>query len=60
MSEDYRSPVGFNIIFPGMLELAIDLGLDIPIRQRAIQDILCLRDLELKRSGDGYSDVNFV
>nr|CAD1829494.1 unnamed protein product [Ananas comosus var. bracteatus] len=51
LDENYQSPVGFNIIFPSMLELVIDLGLDIPISQRAIQDILCLRDLELKRSG---------
>nr|CAD1840323.1 unnamed protein product [Ananas comosus var. bracteatus] len=56
MDENYQSPVGFNIIFPGMLKLAIDLGLDIPIRQRAIQDILCLRDLELKRDSANISE----
>ncbi|XP_020103571.1 ent-kaur-16-ene synthase, chloroplastic-like isoform X1 [Ananas comosus] len=54
--ENYQSPVGFNIIFPGMLERAIDLGLDIPIRQHAIQDILCLRDLELKRDSANNSE----
>ncbi|XP_020103574.1 ent-kaur-16-ene synthase, chloroplastic-like [Ananas comosus] len=56
MDENYQSPVGFNIIFPGMLKLAIDLGLDIPIRQRAIQDVLCLRDLELKRDSANISE----
>ncbi|XP_072963558.1 ent-kaur-16-ene synthase, chloroplastic-like isoform X2 [Typha angustifolia] len=49
MDENLASPIGFNIIFPGMLGFAIDMGLDLNISQVAIENVLSLRDAELRR-----------
>ncbi|KAK1605634.1 hypothetical protein QYE76_029307 [Lolium multiflorum] len=43
------APIGFNITFPGMLSLAIGMGLEFPISQSRIDEILHLREMELKR-----------
>lgn len=42
-------PVGFNVIFPGMLERCIGMGLEMPLTQADIGRILSLRDKELHR-----------
>jgi hypothetical protein len=44
------SPIGFNIIFPGMLQLATEVGLDLPLGETAIAEIFFLQKLELQRS----------
>lgn len=49
MDEKLRSPVGFDIIFPGMLGYAVEMGLDLPIRQHDIDVMFYKRDLELQR-----------
>lgn len=43
------TPAGFNIIFPGMLERGIGMGLEIPLAHADLDAILRLRDTELKR-----------
>ena len=49
MDEKLQSPVGFEIIFPGMLGYAIEMGLDLPISQNDMDFMFHIRDLELKR-----------
>ncbi|CAN6295411.1 unnamed protein product [Urochloa humidicola] len=48
---DDDTPVGFNVIFPGMLARGIAMGLEFPLPQAVIDAILRLRDTELKRFG---------
>ncbi|KAJ1272726.1 hypothetical protein BS78_06G224500 [Paspalum vaginatum] len=43
------APIGFNITFPGILSLAIDMGLEFPIRQIDVDEMLHLRQMELQR-----------
>uniref|UniRef100_A0A453CRL6 Terpene synthase metal-binding domain-containing protein n=1 Tax=Aegilops tauschii subsp. strangulata TaxID=200361 RepID=A0A453CRL6_AEGTS len=49
MDEQIVAPIGFNVIFPGMLSLAIGMGLEFPVRQTHVHGILHLREMELKR-----------
>jgi hypothetical protein len=49
MDEQTTAPIGFNITFATMLSLAIDMGLEFPIRQTDVHGILHLRKMELKR-----------
>ncbi|KAG8043418.1 hypothetical protein GUJ93_ZPchr0458g22360 [Zizania palustris] len=42
-------PVGFNIIFPGMLVYAIATGLEVPVTHTDVQRILRLHETELER-----------
>ncbi|XP_012068527.2 ent-kaur-16-ene synthase, chloroplastic [Jatropha curcas] len=48
--EKQHTPVGFDIIFPGMLEHAKDLALNLPLKSEYIDAMLYRRELEL-RSG---------
>ncbi|KAJ9168447.1 hypothetical protein P3X46_019968 [Hevea brasiliensis] len=43
-----RSPLGFDIIFPGMIEHARDMGLNLPFNNSSIEGMLLKRDLEIK------------
>ncbi|KAI3764336.1 hypothetical protein L2E82_14343 [Cichorium intybus] len=43
------SPIGFDIIFPGMLEYAKDLNIKLPLNQPDLHMLLHERELELKR-----------
>ncbi|XP_015692219.1 ent-kaur-16-ene synthase, chloroplastic isoform X2 [Oryza brachyantha] len=53
MDEQFDATVGFNITFPGMLSLAMEMDLEIPVRQTDMDRLLRLRETELKReSGD--------
>ncbi|CAN6329010.1 unnamed protein product [Urochloa humidicola] len=52
-TEGGGKPVGFDVIFPGMLARGIDMGLEIPLPQPDIQAILRLRDTELKGMASG-------
>ncbi|XP_021684518.1 ent-kaurene synthase TSP4, chloroplastic isoform X2 [Hevea brasiliensis] len=47
-----HTPFGFDITFPGMLEHAKDLALNLPLKSEYVDAMLCGRDLEL-RSGYG-------
>jgi len=49
MDEQIAAPIGFNIIFPGMLSLGIQMGLQFPLRQTDVNGILHLREMELER-----------
>lgn len=46
--EKQHSPIGFDIIFPGMIEYAKELDLNLPLGQRDVDAMLQKRDLELK------------
>ncbi|KAK1653822.1 hypothetical protein QYE76_071627 [Lolium multiflorum] len=53
MDDKIDAPIGFNIIFPGMLSLAIGMGLQFPFGQTDVDVIIHLQDIELKRlAGD--------
>lgn len=43
------SPIGFDIIFPGMLEYANDLGLKLPVEQTLLNTVLNKKAQEIKR-----------
>ncbi|EHA8588103.1 hypothetical protein COCNU_scaffold004112G000080 [Cocos nucifera] len=58
MDEKLQSPIGFEIIFPGMLGYAIEMGLDLPISQNDIDFMFHIRDLELQR-WDGSHEKEF-
>ncbi|OAY26442.1 ent-kaurene synthase, chloroplastic isoform X1 [Manihot esculenta] len=47
-----HTPFGFDIIFPGMLDKAKYLALNLPLKSEYIDAMICRRDLEL-RSGCG-------
>lgn len=49
MDEQIAAPVGFSIIFPGMISLAIEMGLEFPVTQTDIDGLLHLQEMELKR-----------
>ncbi|KAM0917851.1 hypothetical protein ACQ4PT_009267 [Festuca glaucescens] len=49
MDEQFTAPIGFHITFPGMLSLAIGMGLEFPTSQSHVDEILHLREMELKR-----------
>lgn len=53
--EQTVAPIGFDFTFSGMFTLAIQMGLQFPVRQTDIDGILRLRDNELKRSVNGIS-----
>ncbi|XP_078166440.1 ent-kaur-16-ene synthase, chloroplastic-like isoform X1 [Carex rostrata] len=48
--EQLTSPIGFNIIFPGMIKLAIEVGLKLPLGDTAVGEIFSLQKLELQRN----------
>ncbi|KAL3503768.1 hypothetical protein ACH5RR_038217 [Cinchona calisaya] len=50
-----QSPIGFDIIFPGMLEYATDLNLNLRLESTILNALLHKRDLELKRLCESYS-----
>uniref|UniRef100_J3KUM7 Terpene synthase N-terminal domain-containing protein n=1 Tax=Oryza brachyantha TaxID=4533 RepID=J3KUM7_ORYBR len=47
------SPVGFNITFSGLLNLATEMGLEIPAMKTDIDGIFYLQEIELARDGGG-------
>ncbi|KAM0863697.1 hypothetical protein ACQ4PT_044421 [Festuca glaucescens] len=49
MDEQTASPIGFNITFAAMVSLAIEMGLEFPVRQAHVDGILHFRDMELER-----------
>ncbi|KAJ3698515.1 hypothetical protein LUZ61_002220 [Rhynchospora tenuis] len=53
--EQLTSPIGFNIIFPGMLQLATEVGLNVPLGETAMGEIISLHNLELQRNSTNKS-----
>ncbi|KAF7013134.1 unnamed protein product [Triticum aestivum] len=49
MDEQIVPPIGFSLIFPGMLNHAIGMGLEFPVKENDISGILHLREMELTR-----------
>ncbi|XP_020188280.1 9-beta-pimara-7,15-diene synthase, chloroplastic [Aegilops tauschii subsp. strangulata] len=49
MDKQIVSPIGFNLIFPGMFNHAIRMGLECPVRETDISGILHLCEMELRR-----------
>ncbi|XP_073100902.1 ent-kaur-16-ene synthase, chloroplastic-like [Elaeis guineensis] len=56
MDEKLHSPIGFEIIFPGLLGYAIEMGLDLPISQNDIDFMFHIRDSELQRVSENSSE----
>ncbi|KAJ3693507.1 hypothetical protein LUZ60_008987 [Juncus effusus] len=54
--EKLISPIGFNLIVPQMVKLAIDMDLNLPFGESAINDIFTLQNLELKRKSERNSE----
>ncbi|CAI0379000.1 unnamed protein product [Linum tenue] len=46
-------PIGFDIIFPGMIDYAKDLGLNLPFKSTDVDAMLAKRNVELTSSGFG-------
>ncbi|KAL6651357.1 hypothetical protein ACP70R_010282 [Stipagrostis hirtigluma subsp. patula] len=55
MDDQMVGPIGFNIAFPGMLRYAIGMGLEVPITQNDIDQLLHLQEIELKRDAGSNS-----
>ncbi|XP_060188799.1 ent-kaurene synthase 1, chloroplastic isoform X3 [Lycium barbarum] len=53
--KDQYSPIGFNVIFPGMLEYAENLSLKLHLESKVFSELLHKRDIELRRSYDSSS-----
>ncbi|KAK8941439.1 hypothetical protein KSP39_PZI010040 [Platanthera zijinensis] len=55
MNEKLPSPVGFTIIFPGMISYALQMGLDLPLWECDVDAMLYMRDVELRREAEKNS-----
>ncbi|XP_043700544.1 ent-kaurene synthase, chloroplastic isoform X2 [Telopea speciosissima] len=55
-NEKQQSPIGFDIIFPGMIDYAKDMGLNIPLSPPILDSLLHKRDLEFKRASTSSSE----
>lgn len=49
MDKNQTSPIGFDIIFPGMLEYANDLGLKLSVDPTVLDTLLKTKAEEIKR-----------
>ncbi|XP_051222832.1 ent-kaur-16-ene synthase, chloroplastic isoform X3 [Lolium perenne] len=49
MDDQITAPIGFNITFTGMINLAIGMGLEFPGRQTDVDAVLHIRESELNR-----------
>ncbi|KAM0845301.1 hypothetical protein ACQ4PT_056464 [Festuca glaucescens] len=55
MDERISAPIGFNITFPGMVSLAMGMGLELPLRQKDLDAILHIQQMELKSFSEDKS-----
>ncbi|KAG6514687.1 hypothetical protein ZIOFF_025057 [Zingiber officinale] len=59
LDEHLQSPIGFDIIFPGMLEYAINIGLDVPIEHHEIEQGSCnAREAYLAYVAEGLGNAH--
>lgn len=49
IDEDQYSPIGFGVIFTGMLEYAKELSLKLHLESSVFNELLHRRDIELQR-----------
>jgi hypothetical protein len=49
LDEHIATPVGFNITFTSMISQAIAMGLEFAVKQTYVDEILHIRQMELKR-----------
>ncbi|KAI5334141.1 hypothetical protein L3X38_024274 [Prunus dulcis] len=54
--EEQQSPVGFDIIFPSMIESAMNLDMNLPLRGSTLDTIFQRRDFELQRGYGSNSE----
>nr|UZM18091.1 ent-kaurene synthase [Gymnaconitum gymnandrum] len=54
--EKQRNPIGFDIIFPGMIEYAQVMGINFPLGQTSLNSVLRKRDMELQRVSTSNSE----
>lgn len=47
--ERQYTPIGFDVIFPGMIEYAENMGLNLPLNPVSVDVMLHKRDLEFRR-----------
>lgn len=47
--QEQHMPIGFEVAFPGVMDLAAKLGLDLPYDSPATKSILVERERKLKR-----------
>ncbi|XP_051134966.1 nezukol synthase KSL3-like isoform X2 [Andrographis paniculata] len=50
-SADQLSPIGFNIVFPAMVDRALKLDLTLPLKPTLIDSLLFARDAEIRLCG---------
>ncbi|KAJ4981935.1 hypothetical protein NE237_032772 [Protea cynaroides] len=55
-NEKQHSPIGFDIIFPGMIDYAKDMGLNLPLSPSILDSLLQKRYLEFKRASISGSE----
>ncbi|WOL00826.1 hypothetical protein Cni_G09539 [Canna indica] len=55
MDEQLWSPIGYDIIFPGMLEHATSLSIKNPLDQSKIDSMLWKRDAKLRKNGSLFN-----
>ena len=49
MDQQIAAPIGFNVTFTGMINLAIGMGLEFLIKRTDVDAIVHIRQMELKR-----------
>ncbi|KAI4989269.1 hypothetical protein ZWY2020_036586 [Hordeum vulgare] len=49
INEQIDAPTGFNIIFPGMVQLAIEMGLEFSVTESSVCGILRRKEMEMER-----------
>nr|QWD59167.1 ent-atiserene synthase [Aconitum carmichaelii] len=54
--EKQRSPIGFDIIFPGMIEYAQEMGINFHLGPTGLNSMLYKRDMELHRISTSNSE----
>lgn len=47
--DEKHMPIGFEVAFPSMVEIAKALGLDVICDDAALQSVYAMRNLKLKR-----------
>lgn len=60
MDEQIDAPTGFNIIFPGLVQLGIEMGLEFSVRESSVRGILRLKEMEMERFVNDNSNINIV
>ncbi|XP_048232203.1 ent-kaurene synthase TSP4, chloroplastic isoform X1 [Ricinus communis] len=58
--EHQHSPIGFDIIFPSMIEYGRDMGLNLSLNQSLVETMLLKRELETKSLKDKPSNLAYV